>query len=212
MNFVGHKQAQALIRWQHVAGPFWPYVGAAPFLNGLPLALEGATTKSARLARRLAESIAASCHDGDGAAIFIDLALHRTLPAAPALGRAGFWIVPVVQRWVAAAALLPCDLLVMQLITCVPRVSRAPMRGVVFLLDGERAGHSSLGYSRKARLFDNRYRYSINGFPQPVFLRKHGITRVRWLSPSGVAPDLQPYASVLAEADLVPEVSALQPS
>ena len=25
--------AQALVRWQHAAGPFWPYVCAAPFLS-----------------------------------------------------------------------------------------------------------------------------------------------------------------------------------
>ena len=25
--------AEALVRWQHAAGPFWPYVCAAPFLG-----------------------------------------------------------------------------------------------------------------------------------------------------------------------------------
>jgi hypothetical protein len=193
-----HEAARAFVRWQHAAGPYWPYVCAAPFLGG-PIARRSRP-------RRHDTSLVAALRGlpaGERTAVFVDLPASRTLPSADDLARLGFLVVPVIQRWATAPAVLACESLVAQLLDCAPR-RRPPsaQRGVIFLLDGERAGPST---SPKPRLFDNRYSYPICRFPPPGFLHEDGISNVVWLPGLPIAQDLLPYAQVLTEEGLMPE-------
>jgi len=79
-------------------------------------------------------------------------------------------------------------------------------RGVVFLLDGDRAGPVTADeHGPPPRRFDNRYSYRICRFPPPRLLQQDGLTAAFWLSPPGIAPDLIEYAQTLAEAGLAPK-------
>lgn len=207
--FVGPLNAgrvldRALARWQHAAGPYWPYVGATPFFGNVPAAwLSGAADRGGRA---LAAAILALAPD-EPTALFVDGPVTRSLLATAELNRGGFFVVPVVQRWVTTPAVLGCRLLVARLVAASAgcRPPRSP-RGVVFLLDGERGG----GLDERAdaavprRAFDNRYTYPACRFPPPSFLLAQGVTAVRWLSAGGVADDLREYADWLA-TELAPE-------
>jgi hypothetical protein len=229
---------RALIRWQHAAGPYWPYVCAAPFLGNEGSACHpersaesvlgpkergilrcaqddsygeadkvghdqkpasarhpapGSRGTPARLAR-LADRLAL-----DGRlALFVDLPPERTLAAAPGLVEAGFLVVPVVQRWVAARAVIPCRRLVELLIGVGERLRRPTRpRGVVLLLDEARHGPRADRAPRAPRGFDNRYSLRADRFPPAEFLRHDRIERVSWLAPNGIAPDLLRYVQLL---------------
>lgn len=198
--------ARALIRWQHAAGPFWQYVCAVPFLG--EVAEKPGPAYRAVGWRPVAKAIAALARDAP-TAVFLDLAPARSLTAAPALIELGFFVVPLLQRWVAAPAVLRCEVLVRQLIACAPGFGRPrEQHGVVFLLDGERAGKPPFGRKpvlRAPRGLDNRYAYSTHLFPPPSLLRHEGIARVVWMARSGVATDLRGYARQLADAGLFPQ-------
>jgi hypothetical protein len=215
--------ARALACWQHAAGPYWPYVAATPFVGDVSedwvrrvvhaeLARRGADAARTRRrgdgetrvvgGGRVLHSILALAGD-DRAAIFVDLPPKRALPATAELNRLGFIVVPVVQRWVVSSAVLDCRTLVARLVIDGER-SRHPARerGVVFVLDGDRAGPP--GYApgpRVPRRFDNRYAYPPDRLPPPTFLRAHGIVAARWLGP---ARDLQTYRDNLARS-LLPD-------
>jgi len=92
-NDFARELPRALARWQHAAGPYSPYVCAAPFL--VPLTGLGATL-APRLPRRLARRIAALVPAGG--ALFIDLPPEQTLGAAPDLSRRGLLTVPPVDE------------------------------------------------------------------------------------------------------------------
>ncbi len=140
--------------------------------------------------------------DGERVAVFLDLPAGETLPATEQLARLGFVVVPVIQRWVVAPAILPCEDLQAQLVRHAPRGRRRPTeRGAVFVLDGERAGPLAPPPSRR---FDNRYNYPICRFPPPDFLKRHAVTGVYWLPAPPVAEDLLPYAQLLADHALPP--------
>ena len=171
--------AEALVRWQHAAGPFWPYVCAAPFLetgDGEMLAREARTSyqrascgrvgasfgrhtrrrtrKDIALADRLSQvsealvngaprdprglplSRARGRGSGGGgcSVLLLDLPAEPLLAAAPILVERGWYVVPVIQRWIASPAILPCRRLVERLIAGAqrarrPRQTRTP-RGV----------------------------------------------------------------------------------
>lgn len=223
--------ARALIRWQHVAGAYWPYVCAAPFnaeyegsgqetspatLSNRPglISTEGRATQRTRagghahsdVARLLIDGIDAGT-TGDRVAVFVDLPAVPSIAMAPAFCRSGIHPVPIIQRWVAEHAILPCEALVDALITVSLRVVRPTLpRGAAFLLDGDRAGPLQFraeGATPAAR-FDNRYGYPLCRFPSPGFLHARGITAVYWCSAGGVAADLEAYAELLTEAGLAP--------
>jgi hypothetical protein len=197
VKLLNLKAARALVRWQHAAGPYWPYVCAAPFLAA-------ALARRGRLGQPSEALVKAmrALPQHERAAVFLDLPAGETLPATAQLGRLGFLVVPVIQRWVVEAAVLPGEDLQAQLVGHAPP-GRPPDagRGVVFLLDGERAGPSA---PAPARRFDNRYQYPICRFPPPDFLRRYGVRRVYWLSALPVAEDLVPYARLLADGGLAP--------
>jgi len=138
-----------------------------------------------------------------GLALFIDLPPTRTLPATTLLNHLGFIVVPLIERWVASPAVVRCETLARDLAAygCAVVCPSRP-RGVVFLLDGERAGSGRPLGLRTAKRLDNRYRYSTHRFPPPSFLLRHEIRAVRWLSERGMAPDLQPYVDRLLDAGL----------
>jgi hypothetical protein len=139
--------------------------------------------------------------DRERSAVFLDLPPRETLPATEQIARLGFLIVPVIQRWVVAEAVLPCEDLQAQLVGHAPRARQTPCeRGVVFLLDGERAGPSA-----QPRRFDNRYQYPICRFPPPDFLRRHEVNSVYWLPAPPVAEDLAAYMELLASGGLAPQ-------
>ncbi len=196
--------AHALIRWQHAAGPYWPYVCAAPFFGTLTTSPPSApkTSLTSDLIRAL-DGLPSALRT----AVFLDLPVTRTLAETPALESIGFRIVPVIQRWVASKAALPCEPLLEQLVACQPsRLKAREDRGVVFVLDGERAGPIDTGMrARSSQRFNNRYSYRICRFPPARFLQQDGITAVRWISSSGIAPDLRSYADGLANAGLTIE-------
>jgi hypothetical protein len=151
----------------------------------------------------------------DRAAIFVDVPLATSLPSTGELRKAGYWVVPIIQRWAAERAVLPCERLVADLMAYAPPTPwPADSRGVVFLLDGGRAGPRQVWgqtlttHEEPTRgRFDNRYSYPACRFPPPIFLQAMGVTRVDWISTSGIAPDLAWYAESLAEAGLRPVVS-----
>ncbi|HEY3107130.1 MAG TPA: hypothetical protein VGL23_00145 [Chloroflexota bacterium] len=196
--------ARALVAWQRAAGPYWLYVCAAPFI-GPPLIGRG--DRPAPASRAEVAACAADLDPGRSA-LFVDLAPEEALAEAPALRAAGWWVVPVIQRWCAPAALLPAQPLRSSLIDVGRRLpcqvgSIAP--GAVFLLDGARRG--PLGQLPPQR-FDNRYEYPTCRFPPPELLRARGIEVVAWLARGGTAPDLAEYAAALAAAGLAPQLRA----
>ncbi|HVB96570.1 MAG TPA: hypothetical protein VNG11_02450 [Chloroflexota bacterium] len=239
--------ARALILWQNAAGPYWPFVNAAPFVSGhvagpllegrpwVPRWLseavdsfpplrgtpggigvqEGVQPGECRDEARPAptgplagpftsaadpdcsSSAVCSAFNGERAAFFVDVSPTRVLPAAPWLNRRGFVVVPVIQRWSVAPAVLRSERLLAQLVGYATRVERpVGERGVIFILDGDRAGRSSVTAS--PRRFDNRYEYPPCRFPAPDFLVTQGIRDVCWLFIGSFADDLKPYREALA--------------
>ena len=200
---------RALVQWQYGAGDYWLYVCAAPFVGDAErcrqTARPGASPPRNRLIRPLRELLGTIAPD-EAPAILVDLPPTQTLPAAAILHRLGYLVVPVIQRWVTRPAVLPSERLVSQLVAFGREVRRPrQVRGVVFLLDGDRRGHDQpAAEPREApgrrRAFDNRYTYPTCRFPPPSFLRDHGITSVRWLSAGDLADDLRPYVEALAQS------------
>jgi hypothetical protein len=194
--------ARALVRWQHAAGPYWPYVCATPFLDAR-------TPVSSP--RRRSTAKPAFLHVLEKAlllnpvAVFADLPVAETLPATAALRQSGSRVVPVIQRWVVPNAVLNCRRLQEALVANAPRATRLNDRwAVVFLLDSERGGSPQMTGRTPRTLFDNRYDYPICRFPPPTLLKRKGITAVYWLTSDGIAPDLLPYTEQLAGAGLTP--------
>ena len=196
--------ARALVRWQHAAGPYWPYVCAVPLLEPpgppAPLPAPPASTRLARLASLLAQT--------GRPALFVDLPPERSLPSAPALTASGFLVVPVIQRWAAARAVIPSERL-LALLAGLPEWLRrpSPSRGVVLLLDGARLGPPAGRVARVPRAFDNRYPLHTDRFPPASFLQHDHVERIYWLARDGIAPDLLPYLRSLDAAGY--EVEAL---
>lgn len=222
------RLVRALVRWQHAAGPYWQYVCAAPFLG------DGTVPSHPSRTHRIAEAApsdrAASLGTAVQAdaslselvrrlgppsgqarplAVIADLPIERSLALAPDLARNGWYVVPVVQRWVADPAVLPSGELVRLLLDGANRVSRPRSpRGVLLLADGERAGDPAHPPRPRDRAFDNRYAYQICRFPSAALLRSLDVRAVRWVCPSGVARDLAPYAADLTAAGLPIDVIA----
>lgn len=190
------RLARALLRWQHAAGPFWPFVCVAPFLTEL----------SPRSARHRVSSVGTALLDllplsdqGGRFAALLDLPIERTLAVADELNAAGLTIVPVVQRWSAQPAVLDCRELLGLLLDQAQRQRRleAP-RGLLLLLDAERTGRACPARSRvPSGAFDNRYTYRSCRFPTAATLARAGYDRVLWLSGGGIAVDLVDYAASL---------------
>ena len=195
--------ARALVRWQRAAGPYWPYVCAAPFLAEFSVAVP---VRSGRPVDALGSAIERIGPD-ERPALFVDLPPVGTLRSAPALADRGFFVVAVIQRWPAPSAVLDCRDVVRVLVAsgALLRRPREP-RGVVFLLDGGRAGSVEPGGARPRRAFDNRYGYRADRFPPPEFLRRAGVSVIRWIGAGGIASDLLPYARGLAEAGFTLQV------
>lgn len=209
-NWPDPALARALVRWQRAAGPYWPYVCAAPFLGRVALSFKApARTQPARA---LADRIDMLAIDAR-VAVFVDLAATVTLPATALFNQLGFVVVPIIQRWVAAPAVVRCERLLELLILCRARaIKPEKQRGVVFLLDGERAGRPA-ARTMRPRAFDNRYVYRVDRFPAPDFLQGAGTSRVAWLGPTtAIATDLQPYALKLLAAGLAVEVRPVCPA
>jgi hypothetical protein len=139
--------ARALLRWQDAAGPWWPYVCATPFLSDLTesdLTVAESRTGVPRLPAPLARALR-TIDDDRATALFVDLAPESTLAATPLLHDLGYVVVPVIQRWAAAPAIVPAETLLARLVAFAPRAALpAPARGVVFLLDGRRFGPARL--------------------------------------------------------------------
>jgi glutathionylspermidine synthase len=209
--------AIALTRWQRAAGDFWPYVGAAPFVSTMEwLAWERVRVRGACALQLEDESFQRGFHDrrppaalaravadaeatAGQTAIFVDLPATAVLPVTAWLNRHDFVVVPIIQRWVAFPSVLDCSRLIDQLVAYSTRCCRvSSLRGVVFVLDGERAGRNRTGAN--IGRFDNRYAYAGGLFPNPGALRRHGIRSVRWVSKSDLAPDLNTYAAELVLA------------
>jgi hypothetical protein len=202
--------SEALQRWQEAAGPYWMYVCAAPFVSA-PSDLAQVEPSPANLAL---QTMLSSLTDEPGSAVFLDLPPAVTLPATGACNQLGLVVAPVIQRWIASTAVLPSEQLAMDLTTfAMEAMPPGPASGVVFLLDGDRAGpgHETQldGPGRPAtqpiglpELFDNRYSYPVCRFPAPAFLQREGIERVHWVADSGVAADLREYVHALEEVGL----------
>ena len=254
--------AQALVRWQHAAGPFWPYVCAAPFLGtgeGATFALQAWSRHQRRSARRCAApsghhdlrpsraetALADRLLDATGAVqdslelplsrarerglggegfssgpggegssvLLVDLPAEPVLAAAPRLVERGWHVVPVIQRWVASPAVLPCQRLVEHLVVGAWR-ARRPIspRGAVLIADGERMGPAGYPAAIAGRAFDNRYEYQVCRFPSTDFLRAHGVERIQWITSGArpaerpVSPDLAPYLEDLLRAGVAVNV------
>lgn len=207
MNPPDPELARALVRWQHAAGPYWPYVCAAPFVGDVGIAtLDAAARTQARRARsHIPRTVWQSLVAHEPTAIFVDLPPAWTLPSTPLLNELGFYVVPIIQRWTASPATLRCELLVAHLVELGQEVARPRhARGVVFLLDGERAGLTKRPSPRlqSRRVFDNRYQYPICRFPPPHVLLDAGIATLQWIASANVADDLRPLLGRYAEAGL----------
>jgi hypothetical protein len=229
--------AEALVRWQHAAGPFWPYVCAAPFLGddeggiqravgegrgwtrrqrALAEALTGEPGASGAMHRAPTESasVGARCiapASGEGFSIvLVDLPPEPVLAVAPLLVAQGWYVVPVLQRWIASPAVLPCRRLMDVLLRGAWRARRPRMpRGAVLVADGTRAGPAGYPALAPGRAFDNRYAYQICRFPSLDFLRAQGVRRGRWITlhASGIAsPDLAPYLEELLRGGIAMDV------
>ena len=138
----------------------------------------------------------------DGAVVFVDLPPAVVLAATDELNRRGFFVVPIIQRWVVQAAVVDCRALAGRLVIDGQHVRRpSSPRGVIFVLDGERSGPPGAGSeSRPPRRFDNRYAYSPDRFPSPAFLQSQGIVAAQWLAGAVLADDLHGYSDDLARA------------
>jgi hypothetical protein len=187
--------ARAFVLWQRAAGPYWPYVCAAPFVSG-PAPASAARVRPEPRLRELLSSLAEPA-----TALFVDLPPAGALGVAPDLSARGAAVVPVIQRWCAPAGLLPARPLVDRLVSAAGALGRPRRGAVVLLLDGERAGRPR--ERPPPRRFDNRYDYPVCRFPPPALLRREGIERVRWVG-RGIAADLRVYARGLAAAGLEP--------
>ena len=195
--------ARGLLGWHRLAGPFWPYVGAPPFIS--PFVPDSPAPVRRAMAPRIGRLLGAA---GPGlVAVIIDLPAVPMLEMASALAAAGCWVVPLIQRWLADGAVLPAEPLARALYAPpkTPVPPPAPI-GVVFILDGQRAGKPArLDRRYRPRRFDNRYEYTPHVLPPPGFLAQHGVGRVSLLARNGrVAPDLALYVRDLATAGLIP--------
>jgi hypothetical protein len=186
--------ARALVLWQRAAGPYWPYVCAAPFISGRA----PRRARAAPVEPRLCELLLALAEPGT--AVFVDVAPADALAVTSELSGRGATVVPVVQRWCAAAGFLSARPLVDGLLA-VDALGRPRGGAAVFLLDGERAGRGRGPIP--PRRFDNRYEYPACRFPPPALLRGKGVESVRWVG-RGIAPDLRGYAAGLRAAGLDP--------
>jgi hypothetical protein len=245
--------AEALVRWQHAAGPFWPYVCAAPFLGtgeaeALAQSLKPNHRQNADRSRRatdLADRLLIKAEapqdpylpplplargrglggrglppetglrDRGLSVLLVDLPAEPLLAAAPYLVERGWYVVPVVQRWIASPAVLPCRQLVERLVLGAWQARRpSSPRGAVLIADGERRGPSGYPAMAPGRTFDNRYEYQICRFPSTDFLRAQGVERVQWITDGAspaerpVRPDLAPYLEELLRAGLAVDVQA----
>jgi hypothetical protein len=197
--------AEALVRWQYAAGPFWPYVCAAPFLGADAGAIRGVERGArgwTRRQRALAEALT-----GEGPPLTLaELPPEPVLAVAPLLVERGWYVVPVIQRWIASPAVLPCGRLMRALVDGAWRARRpASPRGAVLVADGVRAGPPRYPASVPGRTFDNRYEYQICRFPSLDFLAAQGVRSARWITarPDGmVGPDLAPYLEDLLRAGI----------
>ena len=104
---------------------------------------------------------------------------------APLLVARGWYVVPVIQRWIAQPALLPCRALLARLVVGA-RYARHPTRprGAVLVADGARFGPIGRPPTVRGRVFDNRYEYQICRFPSMAFLHSQGVQQVRWITAS----------------------------
>jgi hypothetical protein len=188
---------RAFVYWQRAAGRYWQFVCATPFLCPVPPASIPMDWHVDPGLIGLINSI-----KGPRPAIFVDLALSRTLPATPALESLGFRVVPIIQRWPNAKAVLPSGPIQQELIACRSRhrASEAD-RGLIVLLDGERAGPEQ-GSASPDQLFDNTYPYVICRFPPVRLLHEDGVGATYLVSSAGVASDLSDYAGALEQAEL----------
>jgi hypothetical protein len=191
---------RALVRWRRIAGAFWLYVCAAPFLAGPPPRRgRGAGPEAPIDLVEVIDRLPGAAQP----ALLVDLPLAATLPAAPSLVAHGYSVVPVIQRWCGTAdAVLPAGDL-RRLLDEVARQTSPPAAptGVVFLIDGERAGPPGTVPGRR---FDNRYEYATCRFPPPELLRAQGIDLFAILSQRESALDLAEYAERLAVGGLPP--------
>lgn len=192
--------ARALVRWQHAAGPFWPYVCAAPFLaERVPPPRTRQSRADGSLLTLLME------HTEGRACAFVDLPPTAALGAAPELNQRGRLVVPVVQRWSAAATVLPCEPVIRLLLAVSRRLNRpADPVGAVFYLDGDRSGHDAHVPARlnRGRAFDNRYLQSSNLLPPASLLLAFATPHVAWVSPGPIAPDVHAYLQALRAAGI----------
>ncbi len=125
--------------------------------------------------------------------LLLDLPPEPVLRLAPLLVEHGWYVVPVIQRWLASPAILPCRALLRLLVEGSWRARRpASVRGVVLVADGERLGPKGYPLVARGAAFDNRYEYQICRFPPPVFLQAHGVRQVRWLTSRTLAVAAQP--------------------
>ena len=139
--------ARALVRWQHAAGPYWPFVCAAPFLAADAPARSRVSGRSGggrsddAACAALHAALTGSLADDGPVAVLADLPIEATLAEAPAMVARGWYVVPVIQRWPAEPAILPSRPILRLLIAGAARIGRPRSpRGVVLLADGERAG------------------------------------------------------------------------
>jgi hypothetical protein len=199
----------ALDRWQSAAGPYWPFVCAAPLLAAHHSQL--GTSRSAPGSAQLVRTVGQALNESPTAFI-VDLPPTPSVASAAALVALGLTVVPVIQRWPAPRAVLEVARLQITLVQQAVRVQQPELcRGVAFLLDGERAGRSHPGnqpgptpFSTPSR-FDNRYWLSPDRLPSAEFLLAQGIHRVCWVSPSDVAVDLRTYHQQLNAAGIANE-------
>ena len=196
--------ARALARWQHAAGRYWLYVCSAPFVGDRIKVDQSDAGRPSRLVVDAVRSVPGE----ERAAIFVDLPTRLSLPSTRRLNDLGYVVVPVIQRWVTEPAILRSARMVDTLVRYGASVRRPqPDRGVIFILDGERAGPPRVADSpAPKRTFDNRYVYPACRFPPPALLRDDAISRVWWLAPGGIADDLTDYAARLEAAGFPPVV------
>jgi hypothetical protein len=239
--------ARALVAWQHAAGPWWPYVCAAPFLEmgegtGAPFGQPGRDGSSAGPGYARAQRHRASAWSrrqvalvdrllpldapaGDDHAdehaperpsvVLVDVPAEPILALAPLLVERGWYVVPVIQRWIASPAVLPCRRLMRLLLAGSERVRRpASPRGVVLIADGERLGPPGYPLFVPGRAVDNRYEYQICRFPSVDFLHAREVRTMRWVTdrpPAQARPDLTPYLEDVLRAGIAVESETWEP-
>jgi hypothetical protein len=210
--------AKSLESWQRAAGPFWPYVCPAPFLSPLAEAEPAQPARKTRWsgAREILSAVKEA--QDQRTAVFVDLAPEQTLSLTTELNRLDYVVVPVIQRWAVANAVVPSELLVEALVRYgaqarLPHEHWDQIRGAVFLLDGLRRGGpvaqgatsprtdgaDPAAISRRtrfARRFDNRYIYPTCRFPPSSLLRQLHFSAFVTI-PREPAPDLLPYRDLL---------------